>query len=278
MAQGRQAINAIPAAPPVYGLLVAADTVNLDERWQAGVEWAPENIAGGQIGVVACNGDTTSITPDANAEVQTADPVNLIATDICSAFGFEARDYEGRARRQLAATQSFMLAREFQLGAIRDADSLGNVALVDATHVGPAPASVLNATAIIESAIGEVLEGRRAMIHVSPQIFTLMKANQDITLQGQRWVTPQGSIVCSDAGYTTEADGHLFMYATALPLVTLGEVIVPMDMRTALDRTTNTVSFIGERLALIRLDSSIADLGDAMVKIQLDVPPWTMHS
>lgn len=277
MAQGRQAINAIPAAPPVYGLLVAADTVDLDARWQAGVEWAPENIGGGQIGVVACGG-TASVSPTDNAETQTADPVLLFATDRCSAFGFEARDYEGRARRQLLATQSFMLAREFQLGTLRDADSLGNVALVDATHVGPAPASVLNATAIIESAIGEVLQGRRAMIHVSPQIFTLMKANQDISLQGQRWVTPQGSIVCSDAGYTVEEDGHLFMYATGLPIVTLGEVIVPMEMRTALDRTVNTIEFYAERLGLIRLDSSIDDLGDAMVKIQLDVAPWTTHS
>lgn len=277
MAQGRQAIDAIPATPPVYGLLIAADVNDLDARWQAGVEWAPENIAGGQIGVAACGG-TMSVSPTPNAEVQTADPVALFATDKCSTFGFERRDYEGRARRQLLATQSFMLAREFQLGVLRDSDSLGNVALVDAEHVGPANATVLDATAIIESAIGEVLQGRRAMIHVSPQIFTLMKANQDITLQGQRWVTPQGSIVCSDAGYTVEEDGHLFMYATALPLVTLGEVIVPMDIETAMSRTLNTIEFYAERLALIRLDSSIADLGDAMVKIQLNVTPWHQHS
>lgn len=295
MAQGRQAVDAIPATPPVYGLLVAADLAEptLDgrpARWQQGIEWAPELMGGGASGAVACEGNTTTLEVDDPDVIQTADPFNVYASDQCSTFGFEARDYEGRARRQLLATQSFSIAREFQLGEIRNSAGLGNVCLVDAENIGPAPASVTNAIAELEAAIGDTLKGRRAMIHVGPQAFAGMKAAHLIEMQGQKWVTAQGTIVAADAGYTTESDGKLYAYATNLVKVALSDVaIIPGSFADALaraqmtNRSVNTITLYSERLALVWFDGTKTgvpgeDEADAVIKVQLSIDPYVVSS
>lgn len=289
---GRQPVDAIPAQPPVYGLLIAADVVDPTTDGQRapwerqGIAWVPENIGGGDVGVFECEGNTASLNVPDNGVDQTADPFIVFATDRCSTFGFRARDYVARASRQLLATQSFSIAREFQLGTLRDADGLGNVALKDATLITPSPAAVANAFAELEGAIGEIFKGRRGMIHVTPQVLALAHGDFLLERAGQKWITAQGTIVVADAGYTEEDDGHLYAYASAPVQVSLSDVeLTPPSLEQAraqvTDRATNLTTVYAQRLGLVRVDGQSTGTpgdgtADAIVKVQVNVTPWSL--
>lgn len=283
-----QAIDGPPATPPVYGLLVAADLVNDGADWEAGAKWRPEQIGGGGVVPLDGCGDTgDGLGTATNPKNTTAEPFVVWAEDHCSLMsGTRANEeYEARARRQLAATESFSVAREFQIGTLRDLDSLANIALKDATVIHPGAIDPLTAVAELEGALGETFKGRRGMIHVSPTVMTILHATYVLERAGQKWITAQGTIVCSDAGYTHEADGFLYAYASGPVAVRLGAVDVPAPFGTlgTIDRTVNDVKLYAQRLALVQVDSVIADTvgsgsADAIFKVQLDTKPWALHS
>lgn len=295
-----QSMAAIPAQPPAYSLLIAADTTPesaaLRDFLGHGASWAPEEIGGGFTFPIQCRGDSTAMGETANPVPMTAEPFGIGTEDHCSLIGgITQRDWEGRARRQLEATQSFLIAREFQLGAARDTGTLANYALTDATKIhdtggGFDPVSPAVGVALLEAAIGDALHGRRAMIHVTPATLTLLGENGLLTKAGQRWLTPMGSIVAADAGYTTDKDGYVYAYATAPVQVLLGSMFLnPGSFEEAwnnggldVDRT-NRVRVYAEKAALILFDGGItttagSGTSDAMFKVQLNVTPGATHS
>lgn len=285
VSHNRQAIDAPAVRPPAYSLLIAAEANSDGVVWQQGVEWAPEQFAGGVAIGLDCLGSKPDL-PDAdlgaNPMRNTAEPFVVVAHDRCSTFGFAARDYEGRARRQLAAVQSFLVAREFQLGTLRDALGLDNVALVDAIEVTPSLVAPPLALAEIEGAVAEAYQGKRAMLHVTAQMLTLMHLNNGLIQSGQKWLTPMGNVVAADAGYTA-VGGHEWIYATTLPTIRLSEVIIipgsfPEAMAQATRRSDNTVEIFAERLALVQLDSSDDSLADEMFKVEVDTAPFAFAS
>lgn len=267
----RQAIAAVPATPPRYGLLVAANVVVDEERWQAGIEWAPENCAGGGAIGVDCFGSTPDMpVPDENPGIASADPFVVWGADKCSTIGWQARDYEGRARRMLEATQSFSVAREFWDGAITLADSLINTPLTDAAAdtvtAAAGPVGIVEALGLLDGALGECGKGRRGMIHMTTQAFVHARAAYAVELAGQVWITPNGTVVVADAGYTgsgpngEDPGATQWMYATSMVQVRLSPVdIIPGSlgearaMREAMDNA-NTVRIRAQRLALVQWD------------------------
>ena len=277
----RQVIEAPPAQPPLYSLLQAATLVDDGVRWQQGIEWTPEQVHGGGILAAPCSGDNSSGKPRSdNPIINTADPVTIYAEDHCTTIGFVARDYEGRARRQLAATQSAHLAREFQLGIIRDADpDNDNVALVDGTEVVPG-GSVEDAIASLEGAMGFAYDGARGMIHVTEQTLVEMMRKNLIYQAGQLWLTAPGNVVVADAGYQAETtpEAAIFAYGTTMVQVRLSPVDVPSDFQHSVDRATNLVTVYAERLALIQFDHSDQSEADLIFKVELDVAGWHVGS
>lgn len=302
-----QAVAPIPAQKPVYGLLVAADVTENDtiapagieqtraERWQQGITWAPEQIGAAGAAQADCLGGTPDgLDPADNEAAETAEPFVVWAADRCSTFGWEARDYEARARRQLAATQSYSVAREFQLGTIRDAQGLENVALVDGTVLESGGSLAIDdAFAVLEGAMGDRFKGRRCMIHLSPQLMTYAKEFRLIEQAGQKWVTALGTIVVADAGYTSEPTGdggalQLWAYGTSLVTVRLSSImLVPGSLEEAraqaTDRATNTTTIVTERLALVQVDyGNIAggpppvagSAADAVFKVATSYAAW----
>lgn len=276
MVGSRQAIEAVPAQPPGYSLLAAVQVLDSGGVWAQGTEWAPEQLGQGGAVAVDCFGSTPDGFEASTAPViNTADPFAVYATDVCSTFGWQARDYEGRARRQLAAVRSARIALEFQLGSIRDAKGLGNPALKDATVVLPSAVPVQLALAELEQKLGTVYLGRQAMIHVSPFVFTLMQSAFLISLQAQKWKTALGTIVVTDAGYRAEADGGQYMYGTPVVQVRLGDVmLVPGTLEEAraqaTDRATNLTTIHAEQLVLVQVDNAIATRADAFFKVGID--------
>lgn len=285
----RQVIDAPPAQPPLYSLLQAAEIVSDNgTRWQQGVVWAPEQVSGGGVVGVDCHGGA----PDgkqstANPMVNTADPFTVYAEDHCSTLGFEGRDYEGRARRQLLAVQSAKIANEFQLGTLRDSEGLDNVALVDGTEVTPMSPSIEVAIGALEAALADKFSGARCMIHVTPQTLVAMMAKYLIYQSGQRWLTAPGNVVVADAGYVAETapEGAVFAYGTSMVQVRLSPVaIIPGSFQDAFaraqmtDRAVNLIRIYAERLALVQFDHSDQTEADLVFKVELDLVPWAVGS
>lgn len=268
---GKQAVVAPPAVPPVYGLLKAATLPSDDVRWQGGIKWAPEQIGGGGSECVDCEGHTAAMATASNPAVNQADPFLVFAEDHCSTFGFQARDYEARARRQLAAVESAIIAHEFQVGTQRDTCELDNVVLEDAIDLGGSGVAVVDAFALIEQALAELFLGRRCMIHVAPAVMTQAQSQFLVTLAGSQYVTALGSIVVADAGYRAVGGSH-FVYGSSMVQLRLSPVDVPGTFEESVDRSLNSVVVYAERLALVQYDSTIADPGDAVVKVEVDTP------
>lgn len=263
----REAVLALPAQPPRYGLLVAAnDLSSADDRWQGGVQWAPEQNNGGGAVATNCHGNTASLTPGTNIGTATADPFVVWAEDHCSTLGWQARDYEGRARRQLEATQSARIANELWSGTLAQAAGLGNIWLTkDPEIVSSGGLDARPALGLLDEAVGAAFGGRRAMIHCTAQLLSEFTAGGIVSQSGQIWTTPMGTVVVADAGYPgTGPDGtntgKQFIYGTPMIGYRLSPVMLApgslADARAqAINRDTNLITIYAERLALLQWDS-----------------------
>lgn len=288
MTQGRASINPVPAQPPRYGLLVAAPVTPTPpglpsgQRWQAGVSWNPEQCGVSGRAAIECAGGTIELHPGANAARVDADPFLVWASDQCSPFGFAARDWSGRATRQLEATQSFQIAQELWTGTLSTAEGLDNRALTDSASdtVTNGPASILDGFACLEQALGQCAQGRRGMIHVTPQVLAHLVTNNTVRVEGAQYLSPLGNIVVADAGYDGSGPGGVaastsqWAYATGIIAVTLessatlvpGDIAQAQAMAQALRRTDNTLTVFAQKLAMYQWDEC------CHIAAELDLP------
>lgn len=276
----RDLVEAPPATPPRYSLLIAAPTAT-DGRWEGGFEFAPEGCGTGGRTAVDCFGGTEELDPDTNPGVVGGEPYAVWAADRCSSFGYRARDYVGRARRQLAAIESFQIAEELWEGSLNGEPSLGgqaidNRALVDPASdtVTDAPTSPTGALAALVAGLGQCGQGRQGMIHVTPQVLVHLAAVDAIYRDSGAWYAPMGHLVVADDGYTgagpganggVPASSSQWIYATSMLRVRLGAVQTlpdlpdddttnPSGWPAAVDPQTNTVLVIAQRLAAVTWD------------------------
>jgi len=265
----KQAIAAPPAVPPRYSLLSCAQEIDNDDRWELGVRWAPEQTLGGGVVGVDCTGETDPMSTNTQPAWSEADPFVVWAEDHCSTLGSLARDFVGRATRQLEATQSYRVAEELWSGALAQADSLDNVWLTENPEiVTSTPLDADDAASLIDHALGRMLGGRRGMIHVSIQMINELTQGRTLIQQGQQWVTTAGNLVVADAGYPgTDPDGHgdtthQWIYATPMIAYRLGPIgIIPgsiedLQIRAqATNKQTNLTTVYAERQVLLQWDS-----------------------
>lgn len=255
----RQAVAAPPVQPPQYSLMIAAPAADSPDRWQDGWSFSPEGCgASGRQAVVFC-GDGAARTVAANPGQVDQDPILVWAGDSCTSRGFQARDYQGRARRQLEATQSYQLANELWTGTVRTAAGLGNVALSDASSdtvtdgTGVTPNLALGR---LTGALADCGQGQRGMIHVTPQLLVSLGTNGTVRREGGLWLDPMGNIVVADAGYDGSGPGGVpasttqWAYATSMMAVRTSPIeILPDSFESALNTDINQVTFFAQRLA-----------------------------
>lgn len=256
-------VPAPPLSPPRYSLLNTVTTLS-GEAWPPGWEdqitWEPECIdpeaaavrddcdgAGGQEGAVNVPEDRPVISA-----------VRLSATDTCSTMGANARDWQGRARRLLAATESAQLARQIWSGDATGADD-PSPALVDAGRIewipGSDRAALVENVALLEAEASVRVAGR-PWLHMAPRTFHryLSAAGAAVQVQGGIATTVYGSVLVTDAGYsgnpglgTDDEDG--LIVATGPMYVRLGDVEVLGDDASGFDRTVNTRRVTAQRYA-----------------------------
>ena len=232
-------VEPAPPRPPGYGFLAAVPVVDSGGvRWEGGVEWLPQSCTiGGALALDCPAGSDEMVLPVAPGTVE-ALPFVVWAPDACSTLGSVQRDWQGRARALLSATESFLVAAEVWDGAIADAESLPNVPLASAGAdiLTAAAESPVDALGCIEGGIAGAGFGARGMVHVTPQVLVHLVAAGAVVREGQLWVTPLGSIVVSDAGYSgngpaADADGtSQWIYGTSSMRYRLSPVFtVPGD-------------------------------------------------
>ena len=266
----RTGIAAPPARPPRYGLLAAAPVVkDPDLRWMGSFDWAPELYDGGGRANLDCiggtiepNSPTGAIPPVSNPSLVDGDPFVVWGEDTATTRGHTARDAEGRAQRQLAATESYNVADELWGGTLRDAESLANRCLVDTSAtdtVTEAPATPIAALACLDFVLGRVLQGGQGMIHMTRQLLILLAQNQGLIREGSLWTTATGNLVVADAGYSGDGPGQVagetqFMYGTSMIQVHLGPVEMFGSEADQIDRSVNEWSVIAQRVVAYQFD------------------------
>lgn len=260
-----------PLRPPRVGLLASVATVDLNGvRWQRGVEWLPEmhptTSEAYRAFAIGCDDAYTGIShgSDDKPALEQAYPFGIEAMDWCSSLDV-GRDFAGRARRLLEATQSFLIAREFWAGAIRDAQPTPEtddtwLAKAGADEVTTSALAPHKALAKLDAAVADYLRNGRGMIHMQVETLDRLVAEQALVRDGQQWTTPFGNLVVADAGYTGVRDGEAadsrWMVATTMVEVALSEIDAmrfddSVSQHAALDHTVNDVKVYARRAALV---------------------------
>lgn len=269
--------------PPTISLISSANIDDsapdlLGDRWENGFFYAPEGCGTGQT-IRLCAGTTkTAVT---GSQIVNWTPYGLVTSDQCSTFGWKVRDYQARATRKLIAVESKLIEAEFWTGAT-ETNNLGltnspgaapAAALIDITPGGPV--SIQKMIAYIEQGIADNTGGGRYMIHMRPYLFEAFLAisPQALNRQGNRWFTGQDNIVVPGRGYTGKGPNEAgfttaeWIYATPMVNVRRSDIrIYPTGrdesetMARATDRTTNTVTFFAERVAIADFDSTCGRL------------------
>lgn len=222
----RGQIPATPAQPPRVGLLASARVLDTEDRsrWETGFDYQPEGCAVGGISD-PCNIGVRSIPP--NPDIVSGDPFDVWAGDSCSAFGFAGRqDRISRATRQLLATQSYQVAREFWRG------DLTRAADWDANYLTRTPMDSVgggvaldpgDALECLEEQLGKNALGQRGMIHATQQLVSRWSRLNMIRFEGVYRLTANDTIVVGDAGYDGSGpDNTPTAIAPAIPVPAAG--------------------------------------------------------
>lgn len=261
-------VAAPPAAPPLYGLIPAAQVITgEDDHWEGGYTFVPEGSDGGGV-LAPC--DASYGNPERPGDPVTGVPFYVWESDQCSRLGntpfSRYEDVVARARRNLQASESYHLAREFWKGELAatqpgwgDQPILADPAS-DVLTTGAA--TPLAAFACLEQGIAEAQRGGRGMIHCTPQMLTYWQSLYLIRPSGTLNVSALGTVVVADAGYDgsgpngeAPTDGHQWAYGTGMVQVRLGPVqIVPGSEAEAVDRSDNTITVWVNRLASANWD------------------------
>jgi hypothetical protein len=194
-------IKGAKVAAPTEETTLTVTYTDTGEATEAGKELPTSNTTGGK-------GTYT------NLAIVTAIPYVLEAIDRCTTFGFEERDFKGRAERLLENGQHQGLEKEWWSGALAQAKELPNMYLTKKAETGWTPenltpsggaASVVRGLQILQDALAECGFGGIGMIHVQRQTATnaLTVADSDphFTVKDNKMYDLFGNLIVPGVGY-----------------------------------------------------------------------------
>jgi hypothetical protein len=179
-------------------------------------------------------------------------PFGVVAYDRCGTFGWQALEYQARARRALAAVASTAVEAEYWEGALVPTNE----------HLAAAHAAVLGGAGMgRREALAELVQGLAdagagtGVIHARPYLVQNWLQDNALEVRNGKLYTKGGHLVVQGAGYTgtgpadeAVAGGVEWAYATDNLVVVRGPVMLtPGNINEATDRATNTVVFRAEQ-------------------------------
>lgn len=184
------------------------------EDWVRGITWAPEHHREATVRD-PCD-EKTVIARGTNLAVQVAIPYIVLAEDACSTFGFEERDFKGRATRLLESAKHKAVEKEFATGALATAAGWPNAFLeneatvTDLTPEG-GPPSVARGFQILQDGLAEGGFGGQGMIHVQRQtatnMLTVIEDDPHFIVDDDGMHDMFGNIIVPGVGYPGGAPG-----------------------------------------------------------------------
>lgn len=233
MAQSLKAVIAppLPEALP-GGLLNSAQ--ELSGPWQRGVIFDTPACIPGNVWPFC--GSLTPKSGGTHPTVAEFEAVGTYAVVNCSTMGGVNRDF---------VTQALRIQAETQLG-IELAEGTTNTALADATTVGSG-ATTVEALAVLEDELVDVIGNVRGTVHVSPGTLTILYSEGAIiqNLNGS-YQTPNGHVVIASPGYVN-LDG---IYGTG-PVFANHE---PYAVLEDVERSDNTLTVRAEGIGIVAFD------------------------
>lgn len=268
MGAGPKAIARAPlAAARSYGLLrtaevlegAAADRDIESGDWRNGILMDPEGCGDGLSRVDPCDADVDKAAGTNPARLE-QEAFGVVAVDECTTRGQKATDRRARAERLLRACQGSQIEEELWTGAIAKASgwtAQQYLAREDTSDVVATSATPLEALACIEEGLSKCGCGD-GMIHATPQVATYWFQNGNVFRENGKIVTGIGTLVVVGGGYDgsgtngqAAASGSVWAYGTGLVTVRLGAIEhLDEDDAAFIDRSTNTVTRVAERLVL----------------------------
>lgn len=266
-------IVAVPQPPVARAgtLLAAAHTPN-DTLTRAVLTGYRASACGGWALVDPCGGADDidhGVDGDPAGAVVSAVPFDIEVAEVCSTFGLDDQILQQRATDRMRTIASAAIAHELWTGEMATAanadsetDWANNPRLVAGSDVtdltpGGGPVSAVLGLALLEDALGDVLDGQPGTVHCTKGAATIMGRPCSLYRSGDLLLTLLDTRVIADAGYPgTGPDGsapnagEFWLYGTAQPTVRTGNVYIePLTMAQALDRTVNTVHYDAHQLA-----------------------------
>jgi hypothetical protein len=281
-------VPAVPPRPPGLNLVTSSiqpeDTT--DGRWTGGFTYAPENQYPG-VSREVCDYTTKDDSADSgpgsygNLPIVTCYPWLVVVEDSCSSFGFEARDFIGRATRLCDNATPNAIEAEFWTGALAQAAGNGNnyltnpASVINLTpggtssspgHTDGTPCSITRGVQILEDALASTGFGGQGMIHTMPETAPNFLGARRV---GAQLLSVMDNIIIPGSGYpgtgpggaAPASGGHAWIYATDLVQVRLDKIqVFPDNLQEALDRgqhssaQPNRITFRAERIVAATFD------------------------
>jgi hypothetical protein len=174
-------------------------------RWANGLEFQPYSCADAIV-VDPCAASGYGSTDDDNNRPQVRPylPFAVDAHDKCSTFGWQAADYERRARTLLAQRESKAVAKEFWTGTLEPtnphlADGADAAGFGAPTAVGAALSPRAGLSLLVQALADG--NGEPGMIHMRPRLLQYLASIGAARYEGGKWYTATGAIIVADAGY-----------------------------------------------------------------------------
>lgn len=172
------------------------------DRWLDGVKWEPKLCRALTVDAEdVCTADTLDVTPATCVEFITQVPFRISDAMQYSTLDTTFEEMGPRLEAAYNMKISAAFATELVSGAASSGLSLSSEATApNGAAFGDPATPIWNALAILEEEIAERLRGEVGFIFLPPGLLAQAVESYGLTLQGDRWATPVGNVVISDAG------------------------------------------------------------------------------
>lgn len=279
----RPIVDAPARTPLRYGLMSVVQSPETDDTTHArlGVKFEPGTCDDAETFCLDCSG--TGSLSKLNTEGKTlrgSRPFTLYTRPTCSSVGW-VDEAQQRAETALRLGEGRTLEEVFWTGqmvtgcadvtphlasdvAITGDGSPNNVQPVEeqtAADVIVDGAGIVHGFALLEEALSDCY-GSEGVIHVPTSVGTWLHRYGLVRVDGPRLRSPAGHLVAVGAGYPgTGPDGSLsgesmrWMYATGAVMLRRTPIEqIPVEVPSALNRTTNDIGYVAERTYIIGWD------------------------
>lgn len=238
---------------------VGPTTGQRQPHWAGGFQFSPDACGAIDPTVIECL-PVTDKTKLVNPGVVDYTPFLTYGFDECTTMD-QHRDREGRARRNLLATESWQLERELFDGIASKSSTpdTDNPFLTDGDAVdvtGGGALSSIPALARVERDLLRRLHGQRGMIHATPDLVTFWQNGGALHLEGNTILTVLDTIIVAGSGYSGNAPdgtaapaGTTWAYGTGMVYLRQGFIFDPgvENPESRVNRDLNSITWRLER-------------------------------